>query len=166
MDDAGRLITKFLRNGKDDIQETKTALPFGFDCMPIKDMKSVYTQTANMAEPVLIGFINLDLVSEPGESGLYSTDDEGALQIYLRLKKDGTIHFGGDTGNLTRYQELETAFNQLKSDHNSLVTAFNTHMHATAATGPPVPPTPGAGIPAVASTADITGAKINEFKTL
>jgi hypothetical protein len=156
MDDLGRLVTKFLRNGKDDVQETKTALPFGFDCMPIKGMKAIYSQTSNMAEPVLIGFINEKMVSESGESGLYSTNDEGEIQVYLRLKKDGTIHFGGEAGNLTRYQELNTGLQNYKTavqvELGKIATVLNGII-------------PGSYPPPVMSI-DISGSKIDEFKTL
>jgi hypothetical protein len=55
---------------------------------------------------------------------------------------------------MTRFEELETGFNQLKSDFNS----FLTHVHG----GPGTPPAP----PVLPSTASISGAKINEVKTL
>lgn len=166
-DSAGRLITKFLRNGKDDVSEAFTANPFGFDSNPVQGIRAVFTKTESTSDSVVVGFINLKQVTETGESRIFSTDADGALKIYVHLKADGTVHFGGDTGNLTRFQELESAFNQLRDDHNALITAFNSHVHATAATGPPVPPTPIPGsIPADPSTADVSGAKIEEFKTL
>jgi len=84
---------------------------------------------------------------------------------YIQIKSD-FIEIGGDTDFMVRFSELETAYNQLKSDHDDLVNAFNAHMHATAAPGAPSIPTPGAGIPAVASTGDISGAKIDEIKTI
>lgn len=95
---------------------------------------------------VLLSFIN----NQTGVITQYSEVDEI------------TINQGTDFA--VRYNELESAYNQLKSDHDDLVQAFNTHVHATAAPGAPSPPTPAAGIPASASTGDISGAKINEIK--
>jgi len=166
-DDSKRLISKFLRNGSDDVAESFTAEPFGLDSNPIKNIRAVFSKTESTADSVTIGFINEKKETKTGESRLFSTDENGELKIFVHLKNDGTIEFGGDVGNLTRFQELETAFNQLKADHNKLVTAFNTHMHPTAAVGTPSPPTPVPNvIPAITSTADMSGAKIEEFKTL
>jgi len=68
---------------------------------------------------------------------------------------------------MERFQEVKTGFEQMKTDLNSLTTAFNTHIHATAALGPPVPPTPVPSvIPATPSTASIDSCKIDEIKTL
>lgn len=159
--DKGMLVVKFLRLGKNDVQETHASLPFGFDCMPIKDIEAVYATTGDMGAPVLVGFINRNLVSQVGESGLFSTNENGEIQTYLRLKNNGEIHFGGDAGNLTRFQELEDGFNDLKSKVNSLITKYNTHIHPTPA---------GASSPTAttetSSQASISGAKIDEFKTL
>lgn len=166
-DSIGRLLTKSQVTGKGDIQEVVTSGPFGFDSRAVKDMVAIYAQTAVSGENVVIGFINKDLITEIGESRIFSTDSNGELQTFIHLKNDGNIHFGGDNGNLTRYQELEQAFNDLKGTVNDLVSAFNTHVHPTAATGPPSTPTPvPSSIPATPSTADISGAKIDELKTL
>jgi hypothetical protein len=75
---------------------------------------------------------------------------------------------------MVRYQELETGFNQLKNDHNDLVnkyndlvTKFNTHVHSGVTTGPGASgPTSLTGQAENESSADISGAKIDEIKTL
>jgi hypothetical protein len=163
----GKILPKFLRMGKSDVRECKQSTPYGFESNPVKDTIAVYSTTDVIGDDVVIGYIPKEALTEIGESRVFSTDENGNLQVYIHLKKNGDIHFGGDSGNLTRYQELETAFNELKSDFNSLVNAFNTHTHPTAATGPPSVPTPvPTVIPVNPSTADITGAKIDEFKTL
>lgn len=69
-----------------------------------------------------------------------------------------------------RYNELETAFNQLKSDFDALVTDYNSHTHpatTTATVGPgptlgdvTVTPTTTTGSP---TTADITPAKCDKI---
>lgn len=163
-DSLGRLLSKFQRMGKDDIQETLTVSPYGFESRAIKDMVAIHCQTGVSGESVIIGFINKDCLSEVGESRIFSTDENGLLKTFIHLKANGDIHFGGDAGNLTRYQELETGFNQLKSDFNTLITLFNSHVHSGVTTGPGASgpsPTPG-----TQTTASISGAKINEFKTL
>lgn len=160
------LYTKLLKSGKSDVQEVKTASLPGIDSVPLEDDRALYEVTDLSGENFVIGFLVKNRSAEPGEVRFFSLNDQAQEQIFLHLKKTGEIHFGGDSKNLTRYQELETAFNELKEKHNDLVTAFNAHMHPTAGTGLPSPPTPGPGIPATPSTADITGAKIDKLKTL
>lgn len=166
-DSIGRLLSKFQRMGKNDIQEVVTVGPFGTDSRAVKDMVAIHAQTGVSGESVVIGFINKNCIAAIGENRIFSTDSDGVLSTYIHLKNDQTMEIGGNTDFMVRYSELESAFNELKSDHNDLVTAFNSHMHATAATGPPSIPTPiPTSIPATPSTADITGAKIEEIKTL
>lgn len=161
-----RRVIKVIVNGRADVRTAREVAPYGVDSNPVAGMIAVYSPTAVKGKAVIIGYLNVNQLADVGEFRAYSTDAGGNLKMYTWLKNDGTMEIGGDAGNLTRFQELETGFNALKDDLNDLVNAFNSHMHATAATGPPVTPTPGTGIPATPSTASIAGAKINEIKTL
>jgi hypothetical protein len=164
---GGRMLIKVLRMGKTDVQEKYQVYPFGFDSNPLKDLVALYAPTGEKGKEVIIGYVNKDLITDVGESRIFSTDESGELKMFLHLKNDGTAEFGGNIDNMVRFSQLEAAFDTLKYDHNALVNAFNTHTHATAAPGPPVPPTPiPSVVPAVISTADISGAKIDEIKTL
>lgn len=159
IDSATKRLCKFLGMGKDDTQECLIAAPAGIDANPIKDLRAIYDTAID--QNVVIGFLNKNQVADIGEIRLFSVDESGDLQTFLWVKNDGTIEFGGNVGNLTRFQELETGFNQLKSDFNSFVSTYNTHVHATPSGTSS--PTPSTGTP---STADISGAKIDELKTL
>lgn len=160
-------MTKFLGMGKDDVQETKTATPYGFDSNPIKDIIGIQVQTTVNGENVVIGFIGKNGITEPGESRMFSTDDNGNLKIDLHVKKDGTIHFGGENGNLVRYQELKQEYDKTKDVVDTILNILR---------GSPIPePGNGAnsalqsalsGALAGKSTGDISGAKIDELKTL
>ena len=87
---------------------------------------------------------------------------------YIQIESD-FIEIGGDTDFMVRFSELETAYNQLKDDHDALVSTFNAHIHITTATvgATPIPgviaPTTTMEVP---STGDISGAKIDEIKTI
>ena len=163
--DAERLI-KFKRLGNDDIQEVVQVNPYGVDANPIKDMVAIYSPTLQQGQAVIIGYVNKNQLADVGEHRIFSTDADGALQFYLHLKNDGTAEFGGDTKNMVRYQELETAFNQLRDDFNSLVATYNAHTHVYApGPGTPIPTPPPVG-PGSPSAADITPARIDEIKTL
>lgn len=160
----GRRLIKFLRMGLDDVQECSQIGPFGFESNPVKSLIAVYMKTEQLGEPVIVGYINKSLLTDVGESRQYSTDSDGNVVFDLIMKNDGTAEFGGSTDNMVRFSELKLAFDQLKTDHNSLVTAFNTHIHPTPS-GPSSPPTPAPGIPASSSTANVDGAKIDNIKT-
>lgn len=166
-DSVKRRVVKFLRFGLIDVQTADEYGPHGIDSNPVKDMIAVYAETSQKGDTVIIGYLKRDQIAQVGETRLFSTDQNGVLKTYLWLKNDGTILLGGDQNNLTRFQQLEEGFNKLKEDHNKLVQAFNSHMHATAAIGPPSVPTAVPDvIPATPSTADISGAKIDEIKTI
>ena len=87
----------------------------------------------------------------------------------LSLKKRNIIFHDG-TDYAVRYNELETAFNQLKQDFDDFVTTvYNTHIHpatttATVGTGPvgvvTVNPSTSTGL---SSTADISNAKVDNI---
>jgi hypothetical protein len=165
-DKVKQRVVKILRYGKNGVQTGLEATPYGIDSNPIKDMVAIYLETGSRGDTVIVGYINKNQLAKPGELRLYATDKDGAQKFYTWMKDDGTYEIGGNTKHMARFEELETGFNTLKTDLNNLISAFNAHMHATAGTGPPVPPTPGSGIPAIASTASIASAKINEIKTL
>lgn len=157
---------KFLGSGKSDVQEKNQIAPFGIDSNPIKDMIAIYMPTSEIGREVVVGYINKNQIADIGEIRIHSTDADGNDSISLHLKNDGTAEFGGDSDFMVRYSALETAFNELKADFNSLVTKYNSHIHPFVGLAAGVPgfttPTTTTETP---STADITGAKIDEIKT-
>jgi hypothetical protein len=163
LDSLNRRLIKVLRFGKSDVQTPFQALPHGIDSNPVKNWLAVYSETTEKGKSVIIGYINPDQLSEVGGTRVYSTDSDGAVQFAIYLRANGTCEMGGDSDNMVRYSELETAFNELKNDFNTFVnTTYNTHMHPTAGVGAPSPPT----VTGQPSSADISGAKIDEIKTL
>lgn len=155
-------LVKILRLGNRDVQEADQVSPFGIDSNPVKDMISLYSDTLNRGEPVIIGYLSINALAKPGETRLFSTNSKGEALNYLWLKADGTIEIGGHTDNMVRFSKLEAAFNEFKSDFNNLVSIFNTHTHSggtiSGSTGVPA----SSGTP---SSADIGPAKIDELKT-
>lgn len=163
LDDLSRRLVKVLRFGRSDVQTPFQALPHGIDSNPVKDWLAVYSETTEKGKPVIIGYINPDQLAEVGGTRIYSTDSGGAVQFAIYLRADGTCEVGGDTDNMVRYSELETAFNTLRDDFNNFVNlTYNLHQHPTAAVGLPSPPS----VTGQQSQADISGAKIDEVKTL
>lgn len=155
-----KLISKILGLGSSDSKTPYNAMPPGVDSRPIKGMKAVFMSTTNDKEPVLVGYINENCKAAEGEIRLYSVDSNGAEKTYLHLKNDGLMELAGNADFAVRFSELESGFNQLKSDFNSFITAtYNTHTHVTPA-GPSAKPLPVG----TSSAASIAGAKISEIK--
>lgn len=167
-DDSKRLLVKFLRMGKSDVQECIEVSPYGTDSNPIKDMVALYTPTGETGKNAIIGYINKERLTKPGEYRIFSTDENGALQTYVWLHDDGTMEIGGDADNMVRFSELETAFNQLKDDHNALAQKWDAFCSAYTPGSPSTVGTPPtlASSTVGQSTADISGAKIDEVLTL
>lgn len=164
IDSLKRRVPKYLRLGRKDFQTSLEAGPYGVDSNPTKDTVAVYLKTGENGKTVIVGYINKNQQSSPGEYRLFSTDANGVEQSYMWLRADGTIEIKGDDDNMVRFSELEIAFDELKSDFNSLVTAYNAHVHpGVTAGGASTAPTPSSGS---SSTADVSGAKIDEVKTL
>ena len=149
VDSLGRLIQKVRRLGKSDIQTAPLVAPYGIDSNAIIDMIAIYAESSVKGQQVILGYINKNANAEVGGLRLFSTDSEGAEQFYIYLRAGNNLELGGANRHLARFEELETAFNQLKSD-------FNTHTHTETGliTMPPLIP----------STADISTAKINNIK--
>lgn len=155
-------LVKTQVSGRDDIQETPQAVPFGIDARPIEGIKAVYSATENTGEPILIGYFMEVAEVEAGEIKTFSTNDSGAIQAFILHKKNGDLHLNGDADNAVRFSELKTAFDELKADFNNHLTNWNTFAAAY------VPGTGGAPADATSSTsstANIDPAKIDEIKT-
>lgn len=165
----GYRYIKVNRLGLFDVQTAKQISPFGFDSSPVKysdvnrQLTAIYMQTSKKGKPVIVGYYNKSLVAGIGESRIFSVDETGEVKTFVWCKNDGQLLLGGDADNAVRFSKLKAGFDQLVTDHNKLVTAFNEHVHA----GNGVPPTavPGS-IPADPSSASVDDSKIDEIKTL
>ena len=160
LDSVKRRFIKVLRMGRNDVQTPVEAMPFGFDGNPLKNMVSVYASTGEKGKPVLLGYINKHPAMEsgnvnPGETRIYSLDENGNLKTYVLCRVNGTIELGGITHNAVRYTPLNSGL-------QSQVNLINTQLAAIAtAIG-----TLGGAYVAVPITLDISASKINEIKTV
>jgi len=162
---SDKRFIKFLRYGKHDVQESVQTSPFGVDSNPLEDFIALYAPTGEKGETTIIGYLNKNQLADIGENRIFSLQENGDLSTFIWLKNDETMEIGGDTDFMVRYSELESAFNELKSDFNTFINSvYNVHVHSGV--------TPGMGSTAVTpslgspSSADISGAKIEEIKTI
>ena len=137
----------------EDIQTIEAFRGVGHDYNPPIDTRIVFAAAGN-AYKIAIALddgIEPDDTLEEGEQELYSSDD-GKRKAKHRFKKDGTHVLNDGEDWAVRYSELESAFNKLKDDFNKFANQY-------------VPGGPAAvGLPAkvLPSTADISGAKVEE----
>ena len=167
IDSIGRRLPKFLRLGKSDVQECFQVSSFGDDSNPIKDMVAVYGQTSEIGKNVIIGYINKNQISEPGEKRIFSTNQNGEVVFFFHMKNDGTAELNGTGDNLVRFSQLESGFNELKGDLNDMISKWNSFVTSYVPGSPStvgLPPTL-AGQNVTASTANISGSKIDKIKT-
>jgi hypothetical protein len=105
-----------------------------------------------------------DLYDKDGNRFIYGKDKDIKIYNdngYFLIPTNGNIEINGDQDYAVAYNDLKTAFDQLKSDFDNFVNiTYNLHTHATAPPGPiSVPSVTGSS-----SSADMSGAKIDSIK--
>lgn len=145
---TGDLMLRVELTGPGDVQVIEAALQAGQDYNPPNGSHVLVVKVTShyrVAIPISDSLVTAMLA---GEREIYSTDSEGAeKKAFIRWLSDGTVRVNGDADFAVRYSALETAFNQLKYD-------FDHHTHGGVLVGP------GSTLPPPASTADISGAKV------
>lgn len=169
--DGFRFI-KLLWLGRTAIREVIHAKEPGTDTNPQPGTKMILVETLNPKEDVVLMSVDDRNTREdlkPGEKAFFSYDEEGKPLFIITIRGNkmevGTAPDGTPPSNFAvKFNEMETSFQHLQSDHDNFVIAFNQHMHATAAVGAPSPPTPiPTVIPVSQSTADMSDAKSEEL---
>lgn len=121
-----------------------------------------------------------DETIEKGETLIYSYDDAGAIvgKIHIKINGDmqidagggatlnilsgGNIEINGNADSAVAFTDLKTAFDQLKTDLNNLVTIFNAHVHPGVTSGGSS--TTATVTPGTPSAADMSGAEVPTVK--
>lgn len=151
----GYRLIKHLGMGKDDVQETHYAQPYGTDANPPKAMIALFAQTGSRGESVVVGYINKHQLAAAGEHRIFSTNEDGdEVKFYIHLKADGTCEVGGDAHNAVRYSPLNDALQDFKTAMQAELTAIATGIAAGG----------GSYSPGTLQI-DISAAKIDEIKT-
>lgn len=148
--------------GRTGVNNAYECAPYGTDANPIKDTRIIQIATLKSGRSVVIGCINKDQKAAPGEHRIYATDTDGNTLSDIWLDGDGNVLIHGDADNMVRFSVLESEFNDLKSRFNTLVERYNEHVHLSNGAGNFTNVTLSA---ANKSTADISGAKIENVKT-
>lgn len=155
-----RLLLQVQITDADDIHTVEYMSPPGEDSNPPDGTKVLIIDAGRAYKIAFAADDNIQPSMEEGEKKLYSISD-GAIAAFINFLQSGIIELNGNSDFAVRFSELETGFNQMKTDFNNfLTTAYNVHTHPTAPIGPiSIPSLPGS-----ASTADISAAKVDEVK--
>lgn len=148
-------ILQVLGMGANDVREPFECAPFGVDASPLEGMIAVYADTLNKEEAVIVGYINENQVSGPGEIRLYALDQSGDVKTYIHLKNDGSLELLGGTHNLIRHSPLNTSLQDLVAKINTELGKIATGITAAGGSYAPAP-----------VSIDISSAKIQEIKTI
>jgi hypothetical protein len=92
------------------VKETELAHPPGFFSRPPKGFRGLYVPISRRYG-LMIGGINYaaNINISEGETAIYSTDANGAVQSRIDLDASGNIKLNGATKRLVTYAELNTA---------------------------------------------------------
>jgi len=140
---------KVLRYGKSDVQTADSVSPFGIDSKPVKDQIAVFCKTSDVAQSVILGYLNNSDKTEEGEFRIYATDSDGSEVFDILLKNDGTCEIGGSGDFLVKY-------NGLNLDFQAFILELNTKLAAAFSAV-------GGSWPGI--TLDISNGKIDNIKT-
>lgn len=128
----------------DDVQTVQLFTESGNDTNPPDGSTVIIVQVGDAWKIGLGVNDGIDPEVDPGEKKLYSSLD-GIIKAFIYFMQDGTLQLNGDNDFAVRFNALEAAFNQFKSDYNS-------HAHG------------GSGPPNSSTNADISSAKVDSVK--
>jgi hypothetical protein len=172
--DHDSMLIQSVETDDDDVQTVQLGLPPGMDANPV-DGGDIFS--VEIGKNWKVSFC-VDDKSAPdsslgqGEIEIYSLSG-GQRKAKIRLGVDESVKVEGasfkllsDVDNAVRFSELQSAFDTLRDDFNTLVSKFNAHTHVTSGLAGAVPvagtaaPTPTPGTP---SSASVSLAKIDEI---
>jgi len=140
----------------DDLQSVELVTGSGEDYNPPNGSKLVVIELGNAYKVAVACDDGIEPAAAIGERRLYSISG-GAVAAVIWLKADGTVELNGGGGTAVEYSRLKTAFDQLKSDFDTLVGVFNAHVHPGVTAG--VASTGSTATPGSTSSADMSPAE-------
>lgn len=147
-----RLMLQVQMSDPDDIQTVEYVPMPGTDDNPINGTK-VFIIDVGPGYLIAIGADDgVDPWGDTGDKRLYSVDDLGVVQAFIKLLKSGIIEVNGNADFAVRFNELQSKLTALESQ-------LKTHVHPGVTAG-------GASTAAsvTAFDIDISSAKVNEVK--
>jgi hypothetical protein len=142
-----RLMLQVQFTNKADIRTVEYVPLPGQDENPINGTR-VFVITVAEAYHIAIGANDkVKPDTETGEKRIYSTNDDGVLQAFIKLLKTGVIHINGDNDFAVRFDALDAALQIYVAQVN---VALGTKLDGGGAAG--------------TTSLDISGAKVDNVK--
>ena len=121
--------------GKNDIKNSATVNPFGFDSVPYEGVAAVRTDTKS--DTVIVGYIQVAFQDlEVGESVMFSKTKEG-YKATIVCRNSGNIELNGTGDFLVRFNGLEKWVEQLALNIDSHTHLYSPGTLSQAATSAP-----------------------------
>ena len=163
--DKKTIILQVELDDVDDVQSVELVNASGVDYNPPPGSQVIVLDLGSAWKVAIASDDGIEPEADLGDYEIYSSDPTGATKIsYVKCTKDALnqlVEINGDADFAVRFNELETAFNQLQSDFDNFVTTvYNLHTHASAPVGPISPPS----LTGSTSTADIAPSKVEDVK--
>jgi len=130
----------------------------GLYSVPAEGIKGVMLDVGDNNIIIATHDYRLNKTLDKGETLLYSIDANGVIKASVLLNKTGEFVINDGTDYGVKFNELQTAFNQLKSDFDNFK-ALHKHGGVLAGTG-----TTTVSDMIDPSTADITPAKVEKVR--
>jgi hypothetical protein len=127
----------------DDIQTVEYVSLPGHDENPINGSRVYIIEVGSSYKIGVAVDDGIEPDMETGEARLYSLDDSGVIQAFIKLLKTGIIHINGDADFAVRWTALNTGL-------QNMLTLLNADIVVAG----------GAG----SATLDLSTAKVNEVK--
>lgn len=163
--DVSRVMLQVeLIDDNEDVRTVELFIQAGEDSNPANNSRAVVIDVTDRYQICIGVSDDLTPTCAQGEREIYSTDNPVTQKkASIKWDKDGNVIINQGSNHSVQYEALLSAFNQLKSDLNNFVTAYNLHEHNyISPTGAAV--TTGNTGPGTASTADMSSSKINTVK--
>jgi hypothetical protein len=112
----------------DDLQSVELVTQAGEDYNPPDDSRIIIADLGPGFKVSVACDDGIEPSASVGERRLYSISG-GAVAAIIHLLADGTVELNGGGGTAVEFARLKTAFDQLKSDFDTLVGIYNGHVH-------------------------------------
>jgi phage gp45-like len=141
--DQKTLLLQVVASDDDDVQTVELHASSGEDTQPPSGSRVFYME---VSDSFSVGIVVDDGAEpaddiEPGEKEIYSIDG-GSRKAKIRWKKNGQLILNDGGGTAIEFARMKSAFDQLRADHDALVTTVNTLQLpvnlTTLLAGPPV----------------------------
>lgn len=159
-------ILKCEVSSSDDVQQIELIQQDGEQNNPLDDATVIILEiTKSWKIAVAIkDFVEPDATLGRGEKKIYSLDSNNTIQACMRFKNDGTLILNEGTDWAVQYTALKSAFDQLKSDLNVMISEWNTFASSYVPGSPTVTGLPESVDEVSSSSADMSSAKIEDIQ--